>query len=141
MSRYELKRLPKGFRFLLTVNEIKEMEAQGGFKFNTISTGHITEAGRFKADSYIQSSFRGVSISAHQSDSQWLFKIYQSGFRTELLPAYLESEIKSFVQQRVVQYISKVQQSKETDGLRSPQLWGLVMIIEGKAKVEWQEHK
>jgi hypothetical protein len=141
MSRYELKRLPKGFRFLLTVKEIKEMEAKGDFKFTTISTGHITEAGHFKADTYIQSSFRGVSISGYQNDSYWFFTIYQSGFRTELLPPSLENEIKSDVQQKVIEYIAKIQQSKETDGFRSPQLWGLVMIIEGKAKVKWQEHK
>jgi hypothetical protein len=141
MSRYELKRLPKGFRYLLTVKEIKEIEDKGGFKFKTISTGHITEAGRFKTDTYIQSSFRGISISGHQSDSQWFFTIYQSGFRADLLPASLESEIKTKVQQRVIEYIAKVQHSKETDGFRSPQLWGLVMIIDGKAEVEWQEHK
>lgn len=141
MSRYELKRLPKGFRFLLTVKEIKEMETKGGFKFHTISTGHITEAGRFSKDTYIQSSFRGVSISGYQRDSQWFFTIYQSGFRSELLLASLESNVKSEVQQKVIEYISKVQHSKETDGFRSPQLWGLVMIIDGKAKLEWQEHK
>jgi len=117
------------------------MEAKGGFKFKTISTGHITEAGHFKAANYIQSSFRGFSISGHQSESQWFFTIYQSGFRAELLPTSLESEIKSDVEQKVIEYISKVQNSRETDGFRSPQLWGLVMIIDGKAKLECQEHK
>lgn len=117
------------------------MEVKGDFKFATISTGHITEAGHFKADTYIQSSFRGVSISGYQSESHWFFTIYQSGFRTELLPPSLENEIKSDVQQKVIEYIAKIKQSKETDGFRSPQLWGLVMIIDGKAKVKWQEHK
>ncbi|HWJ25756.1 MAG TPA: hypothetical protein VNS32_04385 [Flavisolibacter sp.] len=141
MSKYELKNLPKGFRYLLTLKEIKEIESKGSFKFKTISTGLTTSAGRFKQTAYIQSSFWGVSVSSYQSDSQWDFIIYQSGFRSELLPATMESEIKSEVQQRVIQYITKVLHAKETDGLRSPKLTGLVMIIDGKPSVKWEELK
>jgi hypothetical protein len=38
------KNLPKGFRFLLTKKDIKEMEMLSGFPFGTVSFGHITDA-------------------------------------------------------------------------------------------------
>jgi hypothetical protein len=53
----------------------------------------------------------------------------------------MEKEIKADVQQKVIEYIAKVQHAKETDGFRRPQLWGLIMIVKGKPIIKWQEHK
>ena len=41
MGKFDLKKLPKGFRFLFTVKEIKEIENLAGIKFSKVINGNL----------------------------------------------------------------------------------------------------
>jgi hypothetical protein len=141
MARLEIKKLPKDFRYLLTTREIKEIELEGGFKFIRISTGNIGSADHFQKESYIQSSFRLFSLQCIRGDESWEAGIFQSGFRRELLPTDLEHEVKSKIKEEILEYLNKLNNSLETDNLRRPQLWCILMVINDRPKFTWTEHK
>lgn len=133
--------LPKGFRHLYSKKEIREIECKLKCKFDYISFGHITQAGKFEKDIFFQSSIHPVSISARKSDNNWLFTIHQTGIRNELIPAENEAEIKKGIIQLVLGYIPKIQNSIDTDFLRQPQLWIYARIHEGRVSIDYREIK
>jgi hypothetical protein len=141
MDRLKINKLPKEFRYLLTTREIKAIELEGGFKFISISTGSIGSADHFKKESYIQSSFRLLSIHCIKGDEKWEPNIFQSGFRRELLPTTLEKEVKLTIKERIFDYLNKLNNSLETDNITSPQLWCDLLVINDRPKFNWTEHK
>lgn len=94
MGKYNIKRLPKGFRFLLSVKEIKEIENNSELQFKTVTNGSLANSKRFQDVSFFQSSFRGLSIHSSKKGSVWEFDLIQKGFRDELLPEIHEEYIK-----------------------------------------------
>ena len=42
MGKFDLKKLPKGFRFLFTVKEIKEIEKFAGIEFRKVIKGSLS---------------------------------------------------------------------------------------------------
>ena len=141
MGKFNIKKLPKGFRFLFTLKEIKEIENSAGVKFQNVTNGNLTNSNKFDNDAYIQSSFRAFSIYGIKSESHWEFSLHQGGFREELLPNIHEEEIKKLSSKKIKDYLNQVNYSKETDCYKKPQLWSFIMITENKAKVTWKEIK
>ncbi len=141
MSPNNLKNTPKNFRYLLSLKEIKEIEKQNEIKFKTITTGNVTNSAYFEKEKHIQSSFRALSIHCFKNANLWEFSIFQSGFRSELLPNEFEIEVKTQTIHGVGKYIHKIIASIETDGLKSPQMWVHVMIINDKIKCNFNEIK
>jgi len=139
MARLEIKKVPKDFRYLLTIKEIKDIELECGFKFVTISTGNIGSADHFEKESHIQSSFRLLSIHCNKGEDKWEANIHQSGFRKELLPTSLEQEVKLTIREKIFKYVTKLNNSLETDHIRRPQLWCNLMVINDRPKFNWSE--
>ncbi|MFD1603563.1 hypothetical protein ACFSJW_11400 [Flavobacterium artemisiae] len=141
MGKFKIQKLPKKFRFLFTLKEIKEIEIFAGIKFSSITNGNLINSKTFLADQYIQSSFRGFSIQASKSESDWKFSLHQGGFREELLPIEHEKELKTVLSEKIKHYLNQIYYSTETDCYNHPQLWAFIMIIENKATVSWKEFK
>ncbi|WEK70255.1 MAG: hypothetical protein P0Y62_01625 [Candidatus Chryseobacterium colombiense] len=141
MGKYNIKKLPKGFRFLLSLKEIKEIENHADLKFTNVTYGSLANSKIFNDESFFQSSFRGFSIQGLKKGSIWEFSLLQKGFRDELLPEIYEIDIKKMIKEKVKDYLSKVYYSKETDCYNNPQLWCLISIIQNKADVSWTESK
>jgi len=141
MSRYSLQKLPHNFSYFFSINEIKDFEVLAGIRFHSISTGAIKAPEHFEGASRIQSSIRALSISAMEVADGWTFNIYQSGFRSELIPEGLSRELKQHVIEGAIAYIHKIQHAVPTDGLLLPSMWVHVMIIEGKPKISFVENK
>ena len=141
MGKFEIKKLPQNFRFLFTLKEIKEIESFAGIKFKNVTNGNLTNSKKFDNDAYIQSSFRGFTIHAIKSKSEWEFSLRQDGFRAELLPNMYEEELKISLSEKIKDYLNQVSHSKDTDCYTNPQLWSLVMITENKVNVSWEESK
>lgn len=141
MGKFELKKLPKGFRFLFTIKEIKEIENLAGINFSKVINGNITDSRKFGEDGPFQSSLRGFLIYGKKIESIWKFTFHQGGFREELLPEKHEREIKVLSSEKIKEYLNKVSNSKETDLYKNPQLRGYIYITEDKVKVSWHEIK
>lgn len=141
MGKYNIKRLPKGFRFLLSVKEIKEIESYAGLKFTNVTYGSLANSKTFNDESFFQSSFRGFSIHGLKKGSIWEFSVLQKGFRDELLPEIYEIDIKNIIKEKIKDYLNKVHSSQETDCYNNPQLWCLISIVGNKADVSWKESK
>ncbi|MCT4643642.1 MAG: hypothetical protein N4A74_01550 [Carboxylicivirga sp.] len=133
--------LPKGFRFLYSKKEIREIESRLNLKFDSIIFGHITHANKFEPNSFFQSSIHPVSISAKKSNEVWLFTIHQTGIRNELIPEENETEIKKGIKKKIMEYIPKIQNSIDTDFLKQPQLWIYSRIKKGKVCIDYREIK
>ena len=136
-----MKNLPKGFRYFFTKNEIKEVESISIISFEEVRFGHVTNSESFSPEKTTQSSFRALSISANQNDTKWAFFIYQSGFRNELLPEHLEKEVKQKTELKIIEYLKKIQNSKETDFQKRPQLWIDIDIKNDQAIINSKELK
>jgi len=44
MGKFNIKKLPKGFRFLLSLKEIKEIENFSELKFKNVTNGSLTNS-------------------------------------------------------------------------------------------------
>ena len=141
MGKYSKKRLPKGFRYLFTSKEVKEIEEKSELNFNWVSNGNVGNSEKFNTENTIQSNFRAFSIHSKKNEGKWEFHLYQSGFRNELLPESLEGKTKLIIKNRIVEFLKKIYNSMETEFYKNPQLWGNVMIIENEIKMEWTEFK
>lgn len=141
MGKFELKKLPKDFRFLFTLKEIKEIESLAGITFNKVINGNIANTEKLDTEGTFQSHFRGFSIHGKIIESIWSFTLHQSGFREELLPQLHEKEIKLLSKKKIKEYLNKVYNSKETDLYKSPQLRAYIYIIKDKFKISWTEIK
>lgn len=141
MGKFNIKKLPKGFRFLLTLKEIKEIEELAELKFKNVTNGSLTNSKKFENDAFFQSSFRGFSIYGFRKESTWEFNLLQNGFRDELLPEIYEIDIKKVVKEKIKNYLNKVYNSEETDCYNNPQLWCLISIIRNEANISWKELK
>lgn len=141
MGKFNIKKLPKGFRFLLTLKEIKEIEDLAELKFKNVTNGSLTNSKKFEDESFFQSSFRGFTIHGSKKESIWEFSFVQNGFRNELLPEVHEENVKKIVKEKIKIFLNKIYYSEENDFYKSPQLWCLVSIIENKANVSWTELK
>lgn len=141
MGKYSKKRLPKGFRYLFSIKNIKEIEETSELSFTKVSNGNVNSSKNFNDDNYIKSSFRAISIHSEKKEDIWNFSIHQNGFRNELLPESFEEKIKSEIKIKAINYLKKLYNSVETDFYKNPQLWGQVMIIENNYKIKWTEFK
>ena len=141
MGKFNIKKLPKGFRFIFTLKEIKEVEIFSGIEFKKVTNGNLINSKKFNNEAFIKSSFQAFSIHGKKTESDWEFSFYQSGFREELLPKIHEEEIKIILLEKIKKYLNQVYYSKETDCYKYPQLWSLIFIKENKAEVSWREIK
>lgn len=141
MGKFNIKKLPKGFRFLLSLKEIKEIENNSELQFKTVTNGSLANSKRFEATSFFQSSFRGFSIYGSKNGSVWEFDLIQKGFRDELLPEIHEEYIKKVIKEKIRIYLNKVYHSEAADCYNNPQIWCLISIIENKADISWTEIK
>lgn len=132
-----LQRLPKGFRYLLTLKEIKQIGDASGSKFHRISNGNISNSEHFEPDAYMQSSISGPTVDAYKREDIWLFGIHQNGFRTELLPHQFEAAIKEEIKNRILAFIHETLTSIDTDFLEHPVLRASIRVIANKASVSW----
>jgi hypothetical protein len=132
-----LQKLPKGFRYLFTLKEIKRIETDIGLKFHRISNGNISNSEYFEPDAYLQSSFSGPSIDSYKKENAWLFGIHQNGFRMELLPQKFEEAIKEEIKSRVSRFMHDTSASIDTDFLLHPVLRASIHVIDNKASVNW----
>jgi hypothetical protein len=112
-----------------------------GIRFDFISIETVAQSGHFDKQQYIQSSLRALSIDARQHNDEWKFRIYQGGFRSELIPEQFNAGIKKDVIEMVMAYVFKVQNSIPTDGFISPHAWVHVMLTRDKPKISFIEHK
>ena len=141
MGKFNIKKLPKGFRFLFTLKEIKEVEIFAGIEFKKVTNGNLINSKKFDNEAFFQSSFQGFSIHGKRTESHWEFSFHQGGFREELLPNINEEEIKILLLEKIKKYLNQVYYSKETDCYKNPQLWSLIFIKENKPEVTWREIK
>ena len=141
MGKFDLKKLPKGFRFLFTVKEIKEIEKFAGIEFRKVINGSLTHSGNFDSGDFFQSSFRGFTIKGKKIESIWKFSFHQTGFRDELLPEVHEKQIKNLSAEKVKEYLNKIYNSKETDLYKNPELRAHIFVIKDKVDCSWNEIK
>lgn len=141
MGKFDLKNLPKGFRFLFTVKEIKEIESFAEIAFSKVTNGNLTNSKKFNIDEFLQSSLQGFSIHGKMTESIWKFSFHQSGFREELLPEIHEKEVKKLSAEKIKEYLTKIYNSKETDLYKNPQLRAYIHIINDKVSISWYETK
>jgi hypothetical protein len=139
MGKFNLKKLPKNFRYLFSLKEIKEIENFAGLKFKNITNGSLTNSKKINKDAYIQGSFRSFSIHSIKTELNWEFSLHQDGFREELLPAKYEEELKTLLSKKIKDYLHQIYYSKETDCYKNPKLWAFIMIIENELEVSWKE--
>ncbi|GAB3774544.1 hypothetical protein GCM10028818_17500 [Spirosoma horti] len=90
--------------------------------FFDIGFGHVTNTQKL-GDGLVQRTVHPVSLWGKKGPTGWLFQIYQSGFREELLPSSSELAIKNNVATEIRQYMDKATQFTETDFIQRPQLW------------------
>jgi len=141
MANYTIKKLPKQFRFLFTLKEIREIEEFAKIKFKNVINGNLINSKKFPEDQYIQSNIQSFSILGKKSELGWNFTFHQYGFREELLPTIHESELKTLISEKIKEFLNQVYYSTETDCYNNPELWAYIMIVENKAKVSWRECK
>jgi hypothetical protein len=141
MGKFDLKKIPKGFRFLFTVKEIKAIERFTGIAFSKVENGNLTNSQKFDSGGFFQSSFRGFKIQGNKTETIWQFNFHQTGFREELLPQEHEKEIKLLLIEKINEYLNQIYHSKETDLYNKPQLDAYIRIHENKASVSWNEVK
>jgi hypothetical protein len=141
MEKFDLKKLPKGFRFLFTLKEIKEIESFAGIGFRKVSNGNLTHSEKFDSGGVFQSSFTGFSIQGIIVESIWKFSFHQTGFRDELLPEVHEKQIKKLSSEMVKEYLNKIYNSQETDLYKNPELRAHIYIYKDKADVSFYETK
>ena len=139
MNRVKKRSLPKGFRFLLTVKEVKAIEAILDIKFNSISFGHITNANFYQVNDDQNSFIHPVSVAASRKELVWNFSLYQSGFRNELLPEEFEKIAKERIIAKIRAYVRKVESFGETNFHNNPQLWLYIAIARNTAEVTTKE--
>ncbi len=136
MGKYSKNRLPKGFRYLYSLKEVKEMEENSDLNFIQVSNGNLMNSSRFNKEKHIQSNFRTFSIHSEKNEEKWEFHFYQNGFRNESLPESFEKEIKLVTKNRIIEFLKKISNSLETEFYKNPQLWGKIIIIDNKVKFE-----
>ncbi len=141
MGKFDLKKLPKGFRFLFSVKEIKELEILAGINFKKVTNGIITNSEKFDDEAYLQSHLTGFSIQGKIIESIWTFSFHQDGFRVELLPEIHEEKIKKLSAEKIKKYLNQVYNSNETDLYKNPQLRAYIYITKDNAKISWNENK
>jgi hypothetical protein len=132
-----LQRLPKGFRYLFSLKEIKKIEADAKLKFHRISNGNISNSEYFESNSHLQSSFSGPSVDSYKKEGTWLFGIHQNGFRIELLPQEFEGIIKEEIKNWILIFMRETLASIDTDFLEHPVLRASIRVIDNKTSVSW----
>jgi hypothetical protein len=137
MAKFDLRNLPKGFRFLFTLKEIKEIENFAGIEFHKVINGNLTNSEKLENDPF----FRVFSIQGKMVGEIWKFSLHQNGFREELLPKIYEEKIYTLSNDKIKEYLNRVYNSKETDLYKNPQLRAYINIRKGKAEVTWSETK
>jgi hypothetical protein len=75
MGKYSKKRLPKGFRYLFTSKEVKEIEEKSELNFNWVSNGNVGNSEKFNTENTIQSNFRAFSIHSKKNEGNWILFI------------------------------------------------------------------
>lgn len=133
-------RLPSGFRHLFTRKEIKELEEDIGISFLDISFGHVTNTQKL-GDGLVQRTVHAVSLGGKKEATGWRFRIYQSGFRDDLLPASVEVDVKNRAATEIRQYMDKATRFIETDFIQRSQLWVYYSVREDVIAVTSKELK
>jgi|GEM_PF-6326073 len=141
MKQIIKKKLPRGFRHLFSIKEIRDIQEQIGIRFDQISFGHSLNSATYQPNQVIQSAFHPVSVSGYLNEENWLLQIHQSGFRDELLPAEFRVETKFKIVALLSAYLLRVVNSKETDFLRRPQLMVDVRIRNNQVEIDVRESK
>ena len=141
MGKYSKNRLPKGFRYIFSSKEVKEIEEKSELEISRVSNGNLGKSEKFNKENQIQSNFRAFSIHSKKNEENWDFHLYQSGFRNESLPESFEKETKLLIKNRIIEFLKKISNAMETEFYKNPQLWGEVIISCNKVEIEWTEFK
>lgn len=135
------KSLPKGFKYLLSKKEIKQLAVELNIEFDEIHFGNIVHNERLKPDERKQFFLHPISISAKRNEDSWVFAISLFGIRNELIPDQHEYELITGAKNAIKQYVPKILTSTEADFLKRPQLWIYTSIQNEKVFVSTKEIK
>ncbi|WP_420147707.1 hypothetical protein [Spirosoma sp.] len=132
------QKIPSGFRYLFTRKQLKELEKSIESTFLEIVPGRHLDTQILNSEQD-QLTIHPVSLSGRIQNESWKFTIYQSGFRTNLLPESLETEVKNRVAIEISQYLNKANRFIDTDFVQHPQLWIYCTVSRDTVEIKTKE--